>query len=172
MGRDVRRIPARSRRGVRLAVAGAIAAAIVAFRALAPGAVGHPFHPGADTPDLSSRGLQLDWIGEFSSPVYVAAPPDDPSRVFVVEQPGRVKLLKDGQTRTFLDVSDLVGFNGGERGFLSIAFAPDYATSGLFYVFYTKLDGDLRVDELKRSATDPDAADPGSRRRVLEIEHS
>jgi hypothetical protein len=75
MGSDVRRIPARSRRGVRLAVAGAIAAAIVAFRALAPGVVGHPFHPGADIPDLSSRALQLDWIGEFSSPVYVGAPP-------------------------------------------------------------------------------------------------
>src|SRR5205085_10770310 len=64
---------------------------------------------------------------------------------------------------------------GGERGLLSMAFAPDYATSGLFYVYYTgtapgvPATGDISVDELRRDG--PDAADPASRRHVLVIPH-
>jgi hypothetical protein len=53
-----------------------------------------------------------------------------------------------------------------------MAFAPDYATSGRLYVFYTDLGGDLRVDEFRVSTADPDRADPASRRLLLAIEHS
>jgi glucose/arabinose dehydrogenase len=52
-----------------------------------------------------------------------------------------------------------------------MAFAPDYADSGRFYVYYTDLDGDVRIEEFRRSA-DPNVADPASRRLLLTQEHS
>jgi Glucose / Sorbosone dehydrogenase len=106
-------------------------------------------------------------IGDFAAPVHVASPPGD-SRVFVVEQDGLVKIAGRG---TFLDATGLTD-GGGERGLLSIAFAPDYATSGLFYVFLTTpgSDYDLRVVEFRRSSN-PDRADPGSARVLLSIPH-
>src|SRR5918992_3739487 len=81
---------------------------------------------------------ELRLIGNFSSPVYVTAPPGDGERVFVVEQAGRIRVVRDGSAlpTPFLDISGPV-LDGGERGLLSVAFAPDYATSGLFYVYYT-----------------------------------
>lgn len=115
--------------------------------------------------------------GAFQSPISVAAPLGDASRLFVVERAGRVRLLKNGvqAARPFLDISPLVSTNG-EGGLLSIAFAPDYAWSGAFYAFYTDAEpgdaGDLRIEEFRRSAANPDVADPASRRTVLTIEHS
>jgi len=95
-------------------------------------------------------------IGTFATPVHVAAPPGDGSRLFVVEKAGRVQVLVNGvkAAAPFLDVTDSVRA-GEEEGLLSIAFAPDYGTSGLFYVFYTDNGGDLVVAEGARSAADP-----------------
>src|SRR5919197_4546131 len=82
---------------------------------------------------------RLAKIGDFDSPVHVASPPGY-SRLFVVEQDGLVKVLDGGRTRTFLDMTALVNTSGTERGLLSIAFPPDYATSGLSYVYLTVAD--------------------------------
>ncbi len=72
---------------------------------------------------------------------------------------------------TFLDVTGLTN-GGGEEGLLSIAFAPDYAASGLFYVFLTTPDGGaLHVVEFKRSASDPNVADPSTAQVVLDVPH-
>ena len=57
----------------------------------------------------------------------------------------------------FLDISDLVT-TGGESGLLSMAFAPDYASSGRFYVYYTDSDGYLRIDQFRRSPSKPNRA--------------
>ena len=58
--------------------------------------------------------------------------------------------------------------SGGERGLLSMAVAPDYATSGLFYVYYTRNgDGAIQVDEFHRDASNPDLGDPSTRRAVI-----
>jgi glucose/arabinose dehydrogenase len=109
--------------------------------------------------------------GSYSAPTYVTAPRGDASRLFVVEQGGRIRLVKDGVALAtpFLDIEGLV-LSGGEQGLLSMAFAPDYATSGRFYVYFTDNAGDIRVDEFRRSA-DPDRADPATRRLVLAIPH-
>jgi glucose/arabinose dehydrogenase len=112
----------------------------------------------------------------FDRPIYAATPPGD-ARLFVVERAGRIQVVVNGakQAEPFLDMSSLTTTEG-ERGLLSMAFAPDYATSGKLYVFYTDADpgdaGDLRVDELTRSAADPNKADPASRRNLLAVEHS
>jgi glucose/arabinose dehydrogenase len=106
-------------------------------------------------------------VGTFASPVYVTAPAGD-AWLFVVEQAGRVKVLRAGRApATFLDIVPLVG-SGGERGLLSMAFAPDYATSGLFYVDYTDTSGDSRIAEYHVSAN-ADRADPASRRELLKV---
>ncbi len=70
--------------------------------------------------------------------MFVTAPPGDGERLFVVEQEGLIRVVKNGVTlpTAFLDLTGPV-LSGGERGLLSMAFAPDYATSGRFYVYYT-----------------------------------
>jgi glucose/arabinose dehydrogenase len=119
----------------------------------------------------NAASLHLVRVGSFSSPVYVAQPPGDTSRLFVVEQAGRIMLIKNGRKlgTPFLDIrSDVLA--GGERGLLSVAFAPDYGKSGLFYVYYTDRGGNIRVQELKRSGN-PDRADRGTRRQILFQDH-
>jgi hypothetical protein len=107
-------------------------------------------------------------VGDFSQPVHVASPPNDP-RVFVVEKAGRIQIVGRG---TFLDISSLVSSSDGERGLLSMAFSPDYANNGLFYVFYTaEPTGDVRVVQYKRSAN-PDRADPASARPIFTTSHT
>jgi glucose/arabinose dehydrogenase len=117
----------------------------------------------------SAQGaVRLKKVGSFDSPVYVTSPPKDTRRLFVVEKGGKVIVVKNGKPlRTpFLDVSDKVT-TGSEQGLLSIAFAPDYAASGLFYVFYTDNDGDEAVVEYKRKTED--VADPGSARQLMKV---
>lgn len=159
---------------------GRLALALVAVALLAlPAAAGaHPFHPRADTPVTRTErfgGLSLARIGSYDFPTYVAAPRDDATRQFVVEQGGKIKLIRNGQpvARPFLNIGHIVEFSGqDERGLLSMAFAPDYATSGLFYVMYTEEGGDLRVDQFQRASSNPDVASGPTRRRVIEVEHS
>jgi glucose/arabinose dehydrogenase len=130
----------------------------------------------------SAQSVQLVPFGgqSFDSPFYVASPPGDASRVFVVEGGGQIRLVKNGVTQgaPFLDIDgDVLDVDEGSAtcncGMFSMAFAPDYAASGLFYVYYTH-DIDpgihtIRIEEFRRSAANPDLADPGSRRIVFEI---
>jgi glucose/arabinose dehydrogenase len=127
----------------------------------------------------SAAGATLAQVGDFNRPVYVMAPPRDTRNVFVVERGGTVRLLVDGalRPRPFLDIRSLVSTSSSrenERGLLSIAFAPDYTVSGRFYVYYTSIagNGDIAVDEFRRSATDAEVADPATRRTLLTVEHS
>ncbi len=106
----------------------------------------------------------------LSQPVYVTAPPGDALRLFIVEKGGRILIFKDGAllATPFLDLGGQVS-TGGEQGLLSMAFHPDYAANGRFFVDYTNLAGDTRVVEYKVSATDPDRADPSTRRVLLKV---
>lgn len=115
--------------------------------------------------------LALKRVGSFDQPVYVSGAPGFPRLLFVVEQQGRVVVLRGGKRlrRPFLDIRGLVGF-GGERGLLSIAFPPDYRSSRRFYVYYTGNDGSIRVDEFRRRG--PTRAARGSRRAVIRIPHA
>jgi glucose/arabinose dehydrogenase len=117
----------------------------------------------------AKRGVGLKKIGSFEAPVYVTGAPGFPKLLFVVEQPGRIIVLKDGRRAgTFLDIRGLVSY-GGERGLLSVAFPPGYARSKRFYVYYTDQDGAIRVEEFRRRTATRAAA--GSRREVIRIPH-
>jgi hypothetical protein len=120
----------------------------------------------------ASAAPALAKLGDFDSPTYATSPPGDSHRVFVSERPGRVQLILDGvvQATPFLDLTTTTE-SGGERGLLSIAFPPDYATSGRFSVYLTsKPAGTIEVRQYLRSA-DPNLADPASGRDVLSIPH-
>ncbi len=118
--------------------------------------------------DRSGGGISLKRIGNFDEPTYVAGAPGFPKLLFVVEQPGRIAVMRGGHElgHLFLDISDLVG-DGGERGLLSIAFPPDYPQTRRFYVYYTDNQGNICVDEFRRSSVTRAAA--GSRRPVIMI---
>jgi glucose/arabinose dehydrogenase len=125
--------------------------------------------PPIDTSDLVS----LTPVGTFDQPVLVTAPPDDRERAFVVEQSGTVRVVRDGDVVPvlFLDIRDKVT-DQGESGLLSIAFAPDYAESGLLYAMFNARHGpygDLQIAEFRRDPFDLDRADPSYERMLLTI---
>jgi glucose/arabinose dehydrogenase len=130
----------------------------------------------------SAQSVELTPFGGqgYDSPFHVTGAPGDPGRVFVVEGPGTIRLVKNGVTQPtpFLDIGADVwdaGEGDCECGLFSMAPAPDYASSGRFYVFYTRDFNPgshyLRIEEFRRSSANPDIADPASRRIVLEIPH-
>jgi glucose/arabinose dehydrogenase len=119
--------------------------------------------------------VSLQPVGTFNSPIYATAPAGDP-RLFVVERGGTIQVLHDGTRTQFLDISALTTTDG-ERGLLSMAFDPQYASNGLFYVFYTGdgVDaggalGDIHIDQFQVSA-DPNVADLASRTTLLTFPH-
>ena len=112
--------------------------------------------------------------GVFNGPMSAAAVPGDLGKLLVAERQGRIRLVENGAALpgSFLDLTQFGVSTDGERGLLSLVAAPDYPSSGRLYVYYTDSGGDIRVDEFTRSANNPGAADPASRRNLLLIEHS
>lgn len=97
---------------------------------------------------------------------------DGSDRLFIIEQPGRIKIWDGTQVlgTPFLDVSGLVT-SGGERGLLGLAFHPDYATNGLFYINYTdNSSADTVVAEYQANPPSSNTADPTSARILIEID--
>ena len=150
----------------------ALGALLALVLAAAPGcARGSGAPAAADTADAftPTRGLTLVEVARgLDHPLYVTAPAGD-SRVFIVEQTGRVKILEGGRLRErpYLDLRAKLT-SGGERGLLSIAFHPGYATNGFVFVNYTDLHGDTRVERYRVSA-DRNVVDPGSALLVLTV---
>jgi glucose/arabinose dehydrogenase len=114
----------------------------------------------------ATAGVRLVQVGTFDQPLYVTAPPGDLRRIFVVGQTGRIEIVRGGRTlgTPFLDLRGSVTA-GGEQGLLGLAFPPDYATSGLFYVYFTGTDAKEHLVEYHRATVD--TADPGSARTVF-----
>jgi glucose/arabinose dehydrogenase len=123
------------------------------------------------SPGPAQRGrVRLLLLGRFDQPTYITAPRGDRRR-FVVERDGRILVLRGRRRAVFLDIAERVSPPEGESGMLSMAFAQDYARSGRFYVYYTDNDGYLQIDQFRRSGSNPNRADPGSRRSVIRVPH-
>ena len=122
--------------------------------------------------EARAAAVRLARVGSFDSPTYVAAPPGDRRRLFVVEREGRIRVRRDGRTlrRSFLDIRSRVQ-TGGESGLLSMAFAPDYARSRRFYVYFVDNAGFIRIEEFRRARSTGDRTSAGSRRLVLRQRH-
>jgi glucose/arabinose dehydrogenase len=127
---------------------------------------------GAPRAAASPPAVSLQRLpGAYDAPVYLTAPRGDTSRLFIVEQTGAIRIIKDGTavSRPFLDISGKVS-SGGEQGLLSMAFDPGYATNRRFYVNYTNTAGDTRVVRYRASASDPDVAVASSARIILRVD--
>ncbi len=131
-----------------------------------PGDGGSPLPPGI--------GLKLDPFisAGLASPVFLAQPLND-GRIFVVEQGGRIRVIRNGvlQTTPFLDISARV-LSGGERGLLSVAFHPQYASNHFFYVYFTtQTNGDIRVERFTVTSN-PEVADATTSKLIITAPHS
>jgi glucose/arabinose dehydrogenase len=105
----------------------------------------------------------------FDSPVFVTQAPSMSDTLFVVEQPGRIQVVRDGEiVGTFLDIASRV-LHRGERGLLGLAFHPDYTSNGRFFVYYTPLSEHKNVVAEYRVSADPDVADPTEVARLLDV---
>ncbi len=110
----------------------------------------------------------------FSQPLYIAPVPGDAARMFVVEKGGRIRLLTIATgaiaATPFLDASAGLTTDS-ERGLLGFATAPDFASSGIFYVYVTAAAGDIELRRYRTQTGNRDLADPASADVLLRIPH-
>ncbi|MGE5347365.1 MAG: PQQ-dependent sugar dehydrogenase, partial [Acidithiobacillales bacterium] len=109
-------------------------------------------------------------LSGLANPVHVTNAGDRSGRLFVVEQRGRIRIVKNGALlpTPFLDITDRVSCCV-ERGLLSVAFPPGFTGAGVFFVDYTDINGDTAISRFFVSQTNPDVADAGSEQVMLHI---
>ena len=120
--------------------------------------------PVAGVPGIVARLV----VSGLSSPLDLQSVREDRERLYVVEQGGRIRVVRNGQLQAaaFLDVSDRIS-TGGERGLLGLAFHPRFAQNRRFFVNYTDPAGDTRIAEL--TASSPDEAGASTERTLLRV---
>ena len=125
--------------------------------------------PAAPSGPAPAIALKVVATG-LSAPLGIVSSADGTGRLFIVEQTGQILVLKNGAVLAtpFLDISSQIS-EGGEQGLLGLAFHPQYACSGRFFVDYTDRDGNTVVAEYHVSATDPDRADPQPTAHILHV---
>jgi glucose/arabinose dehydrogenase len=139
-------------------------ALVAALLVVAGQAVGSPERAGA------APSLRLQKVGDFSRPTYIAGAPAFKQLLYVVQQDGKVVVLRSGHrlSKPLLDVSGRVSCCG-ERGLLSIAFDPRFEKNHLLYAYYTNRQGSIEIDEFR--APTGIRVVPSSRRKVILIPH-
>jgi glucose/arabinose dehydrogenase len=117
-------------------------------------------------PPLPDEIVATPYVTGLSAPVFLTSPPGD-ARQFIVQQTGAIRVVKDGVLleTPYLNIAAKIT-SGGERGLLGLAFHPDFAQNGFFYVNYTDLSGDTRIERYHATPTS-DVADAGSASLVL-----
>ena len=137
--------------------------------------------PGAASPAASAPAGAFDptglavtlqpFVDGLDSPLAVVNAGDGSNRLFVVEQGGTIRIVKDGSLLPdpFLDVSPEISA-GGEQGLLGLAFHPDYPTDPRFFVNYTDTSGDTHVASFTVDPSNPDRAVPGSEKELVFVD--
>ncbi|MCG8428596.1 MAG: PQQ-dependent sugar dehydrogenase, partial [Chromatiales bacterium] len=125
--------------------------------------------------DQPSQGTSIELVNTFpgitfSTPLVMAQPPGDSSRFMVAEKAGSIRVVKDGVKlgTPFLDITSAIS-SGGERGLLGMAFHPNYASNGYFYLSYTDNSGDSVISRFTVSAN-PDIASSASEQIILTLD--
>jgi glucose/arabinose dehydrogenase len=120
--------------------------------------------PVTGIPALTARLV----VSGLRGPLDLQSVPSDAERLYVVEQGGRIRIVRNGQLQaaSFLDIASRIS-SGGERGLLGLAFHPQFATNRRFFVNYTNPAGDTHISEFRAGSAD--AADPSSERLLLEV---
>lgn len=135
-----------------------------------------PLIPGTERYDCSPPSgtlppLQLaPYVTGLNNPVFVTHAPGETERLFVLEQEGRIRVVRNGTVNAaaFLDITDRVELLTWEQGLLGLAFHPQYAQNGLFYIHYNGAAGAAVIAEL-RVSSDADVADAASERVLLTV---
>jgi len=146
---------------------------LLATFALAPTAVSQVCDGISPASGTALTSIQV--ASGLTRPILAVSPPGDLSRLFIVEQTGRIKILENGGVNPtpFLDISATVrapgGGGGNEEGLLGLAFHPDYDTNGWLFVYYTNAAGNNQLVRYSRDT--PATADPTSAQVVLVIPH-
>jgi glucose/arabinose dehydrogenase len=144
---------------------------VAALVAIAAGVVGIATRESSQA--LGPKFLTVERVARLKEPAYLTQPPGPGAQLYVVQRQGTVRIVSAERLlrRPFLKIGDLIepSPSGGEPGLTSIAFPPDYARSGVFYVAYTNRRNEFTVAEFHRSAGNPLVADRSSRRVVLTI---
>ena len=155
-----------------------VACAAVCLAAAATSAVCAPYDCSGVAETSNTTLAAYAVVTGLSTPLFVTSPPGDRERLFILERPGRIKIHNHGTapsvTSTFLDISTKVSASGGEMGLLGLAFDPDYATTGYFWVDYTEIAGGDIYTVVARYTASPASsgtADPASEVRVFRIVH-
>ena len=128
-----------------------------------------------------AENVQLVHIaGGFERPLFLTHAGDGSGRLFVVEQAGLVHIIRDGEVleEPFLDISQKIdpqiGFNpvenNSETGLLGMAFHPNYPENGMFFIYYTDLEGDSALARYRVNDTNPNHADPESEQIILTVD--
>ena len=135
--------------------------------AVAPGV---PGNAAIAYSDGGAFRLALQLVGNFASPLFLTAPAGD-SRRFVVERGGTIRIISGGTTLAtpFLSIPTRIS-TAGEGGLLSLAFDPQYASNGFFYVYLTDPTGDIAIERYRVSAGDVSIADP-TPLRIITVTH-
>ncbi len=120
-------------------------------------------------------GSQYQWqevSTGLARPLLLTNANDGSNRMFIVEQAGYIWVMENGQilTQPFLDISGIVNSTSNERGLLGLAFHPQYAENGQFYVNYSNVDGDTVVARYKVLEANANVADPSSASFVIQID--
>jgi glucose/arabinose dehydrogenase len=115
--------------------------------------------------------LRFTQVSDRAGIVDIANAGDGSDRLFLVEQTGRIFIHDHGAdiATPFLDIRNKVMSGGGEQGLLSLAFAPNYGSSGYFFVWYTDLGGDMVLCRF-RVGSNPNVADPATETLILKVE--
>jgi glucose/arabinose dehydrogenase len=129
---------------------------------------------GETPPNLDPlQGVTLDLIFDgFNQPVALAAPSGD-DRLFVVQRVGVIRVLDANRNMldpAFLDLTDQVLAGGIEQGMLGLAFHPDYAENGRYFVYYTDKSGRRQLSEFTVSASDPNLTLASTEKVIFEYE--
>ena len=126
---------------------------------------------GTAVPDAAPISLTTVAVASgLSAPMYLTAPAGD-TRLFIVERAGRILIFQNGAVVpiAFLDISGRVN-TAGEGGLLSMAFDPQFAVNGFFYVYFTDPTGDIAIERFRVSFADPNVANPAAL-RIITITH-
>ena len=135
-----------------------------------PGASATTTPTTAVAPSATSIAFEVV-VGGLVAPLDVTNAGDGSGRLFVAEQAGRIRIVRDGRLvgRAFLDIRERIR-SGGERGLLGIAFHPRYPDDSRVFVDYTDLDGDTVVSSFTVTPVDPNRADPTSEQVLLRVD--
>lgn len=130
-----------------------------------------PSLPDATTFPDSGAYIWETIVSDLARPVDLQHAGDGSGRLFIIEKVGRIRIWQAGKLIEFpfLNISERVGSSGNEQGLLGLAFHPNYAENGLFFVNYTNNNGDTVIARYRVTA-DPNIADPSSEVVLLRVD--